>query len=427
MKIFKISIISIILIYALNCKKSTEPILPIEPDDYNLDTCQIISTFHANHSFHIIWEQSKDELFHNYQLYMAQESNMLNGTIVYQTDKLDDTTVTISNIEYKSIFYFQLHTIYHNEIRKLSDVIKGSSYPVILFERHAFNIREIYLLNSEDSVEIQLTNNTDYDGWPRFSPDGSKFVFETNRDGNHELYEFDLKNKHTKNLSNNLSADIDPTFTPDGSKIIFISNRDGYYEVYAMNADGSNQTQLTFLQRQLRTPMVSPDGSEIAVVKQRKLYKLNIDGSNIRLYAVSPFHGHFFIPRFSPDGSEIAVFLVDVTCTYTWLFIFKENGEIIEYPNSFSPLYHPTQPYLYYNYNSLGIFREDRNTGERLQLTSDWEDWASDISSDGMKILFNSDIDGDWEVYSMYYDGSNQKKLTENMVTDQWPQIQPFP
>ncbi len=109
------------------------------------------------------------------------------------------------------------------------------------------------------------------------------------------------------------------------------------------------------------------------------------------------------------------------------IFIIKENGEIIEYPNSFSPLYHPTQPYLYYNYNSLGIFREDRNTGERLQLTSDWQDWASDISSDGMKIVFNSYNDGDWEVYSMYYDGSNQKKLTENMVTDRSPQIQPLP
>ena len=133
------------------------------------------------------------------------------------------------------------------------------------------------------------------------------------------------------------------------------------------------------------------------------------------------------MPHFSPDGSEIAVVLNKPQIWETSLLIVKQNGEIIEYPNSFSPLYHPTQPYIYFNCYSQGIFREDRNTGERLQLTNHWQDFTSDISSDGTKILFNSDVDGDFEVYSMDYDGSNQKKLTENMVYDWMPQIQPLP
>lgn len=36
-----------------------------------------------------------------------------------------------------------------------------------------------------------------------------------------------------------------PVVSPDGSKILFRSNRDGNEEIYVMNADGSNQTRLT--------------------------------------------------------------------------------------------------------------------------------------------------------------------------------------
>ena len=171
MKILKISLISIILVWIWNCKRSTDPIFPIEPDNKKLDTCQIIYTFHANHSFYIVWEQCQNESFQGYQLYIAPETNMLNGTMVFQTDERDDTTATISDIAYNSIYYFQLHTIYHHEIRKLSEFVKGSSYPVILFERREPNISEIYLMYSEDSLEVQLNNNRYHDGWPIFSPD----------------------------------------------------------------------------------------------------------------------------------------------------------------------------------------------------------------------------------------------------------------
>ena len=39
---------------------------------------------------------------------------------------------------------------------------------------------------------------------------------------------------------------IRASFSPDGSKIVFMSSRDGKLEVYVMNADGTEVTQLTF-------------------------------------------------------------------------------------------------------------------------------------------------------------------------------------
>ena len=39
--------------------------------------------------------------------------------------------------------------------------------------------------------------------------------------------------------------DYHPSFSPDGTKIVFMSERDGNYEIYIMNADGSGQINLT--------------------------------------------------------------------------------------------------------------------------------------------------------------------------------------
>jgi Tol biopolymer transport system component len=47
------------------------------------------------------------------------------------------------------------------------------------------------------------------------------------------------------NLTNNIDKDTSPQFSPDGSKIVFLSDRDGNWEIYIMDVDGSNQTNLT--------------------------------------------------------------------------------------------------------------------------------------------------------------------------------------
>jgi TolB protein len=39
--------------------------------------------------------------------------------------------------------------------------------------------------------------------------------------------------------------DFSPRFSPDGNKIVFVSDRDGNAEIYVMNADGSGQANLT--------------------------------------------------------------------------------------------------------------------------------------------------------------------------------------
>lgn len=61
---------------------------------------------------------------------------------------------------------------------------------------------------------------------------------------------------------------------------------------------------------------------------------------------------------------------------------------------------------------------------ERLTY-SPGEDHVNDISPDGSKILFSSERDGNWEIYLMDPDGSNQINISNNSNDDTWPSFSP--
>ncbi len=46
-------------------------------------------------------------------------------------------------------------------------------------------------------------------------------------------------------LTNNPAREANPSWSPDGSKIVFWSDRDGNNEIYVMNANGTEQRRLT--------------------------------------------------------------------------------------------------------------------------------------------------------------------------------------
>src|ERR687898_528160 len=97
--------------------------------------------------------------------------------------------------------------------------------------------------------QIRLTKESQFDGSPRWSPDGERIAFDSNR-GQRGIF---VMNADDGSDVTHLTLGNDPAWSPDGEKIAFASNRDAGDEsddnaIYVMNstgADSSNATRLT--------------------------------------------------------------------------------------------------------------------------------------------------------------------------------------
>lgn len=167
---------------------------------------------------------------------------------------------------------------------------------------------EIYRMNRRGKDRVPITDNLATDVHPKFSPDGSKIVFVSDRDYQPEIYVMNADGSGQTRLTNSSSYDLDPIWSPDGKKIAFISNRTGFFDVFVMNADGSNKLRLTSSPAYDISPVWSPDGKQILFSSNRNgffdLYVMDSDGSNLK--QLTSAESHEYYGSWSPDGYRIA-------------------------------------------------------------------------------------------------------------------------
>ena len=104
---------------------------------------------------------------------------------------------------------------------------------------------DIYLLDVESLKVSRLTTDAAGDESPALSASGDRVAFVSHRDGNAEIYVLDIASKALANITNNPAKDLNPAWSPDGGRLAFASDRDGDFDIYIANADGSNPLNLT--------------------------------------------------------------------------------------------------------------------------------------------------------------------------------------
>ena len=96
------------------------------------------------------------------------------------------------------------------------------------------------------------------------SPDGSRIAFDMLGD----IYVLPIGGGTPTRIAEGLSYEQQPRWSPDGSRIAFVSDRGGGDNIWTMNADGSDKKQLTKEDfRLLNQPSWSPDGRFIVAKK----------------------------------------------------------------------------------------------------------------------------------------------------------------
>jgi dipeptidyl aminopeptidase/acylaminoacyl peptidase len=97
------------------------------------------------------------------------------------------------------------------------------------------------------------------------SPDGSTIVFDLLGD----LYTLPITGGRATRLTGGMGFDSQPRFSPDGRRVVFVSDRDGGDNVWIMSLDRSDTLQLTRgKQDRYQSPTWLPDGEYVVVTRE---------------------------------------------------------------------------------------------------------------------------------------------------------------
>ena len=106
-------------------------------------------------------------------------------------------------------------------------------------------IHQLDLYPPGQSARPLIETSSGNNAGAQISPDGSKIVYVSATNGNADIYVINSDGGVPVQLTNNVNTDLSPVWSPDGKKIVFASNRDGNFEIYIMDADGGNQVRVT--------------------------------------------------------------------------------------------------------------------------------------------------------------------------------------
>ena len=288
-------------------------------------------------------------------------------------------------------------------------------------ERHLRNIRQLTF--GGENAEAY------------FSPDGTRLIFQSTRDGVacDQIFTMKIDGSDLKRVSTGTGRTTCGYFYPDGKEILFASTHKageacppkptyerGYvwpiydgYDIYRANADGSNLHPLTTTPGYDAEATIAPDGV-IAFTSVRdgdmEVYTMNGDGSGVRRLTNSP--GPDGGPFFSWDGKLIAYRgrpLSQGQELTDYLALLKEH------------LWRPTK---------LELYVMDRDGKNRRQLTTlGAASFAPSWHPDQKRLVFASNVKDpqqrNFDVFLINLDGTGLEQVTFNDTFDGFPMFSP--
>lgn len=266
---------------------------------------------------------------------------------------------------------------------KLPEGLKGS----LVFQSDAAGNNEIYLMDIADRKTKRLTFGNANNEYPSFSPDGKQILFSSYRDGNNEIYIMDADGNNQRRLTVHPANDVSPSWCPDGERIIFVSDRDGAMNFYFMNKDGSGVEKITDFEKWTHDmPRISPDGKKILFTSDMSLgwqvFIFDIETKDVRQLTRIPA-GHCDAV-WSNDGKQIA-YIKRLGTGNSDIWVMDSNGE-----------------------NARNI------------TAYDGLDYKMRFSPDDEKLVYSSEIDGNWEIYVIGREWENPVRITYSDAGEEW-------
>ena len=212
-------------------------------------------------------------------------------------------------------------------------------------------------------------------------PNYPEMVFTSNRgDGDQEIWAWDMDTGFLQLTFNDLIDDKQPALSADRSKIAFVSGSGTIWEIYTMNSDGTGVSSAlaTLVNSSDGHPCWNPAGTMIAYDSDFDIWTMDADGL-IELNRTDTGFDTEIEPAWSPSGTQLA-FSRDIA------------GGSVDYDIcTLDPDTAVTVP-------GITVLTENNTTDDKSPS------WSNDSS----EIVFSTDRDGDFDIYTMASDGLSQ-------------------
>lgn len=285
----------------------------------------------------------------------------------------------------------------------------------ILFLSERAETRQVFIMDADGSNVTQLTfDNNRYYIIPFVSPDGKKAIVQSSlQDGIIDQVEtklVDLESSQVSNLADDLAGlmGVGVSWKPDSSEIIFSAQKDTDPITLGIYRTGLSPQSVPVLidivsgdpEPALKLfPVYSPDGTKIMYTGNNSdtdyyFYILEVDsGLNKRLNQLAIFEQGVTFPGpmvWSPDSTRFTFSLVEEDGVTAEVSIVDIAQESVTNISNFGAGY---ISYAFWYGSSL-------------------------YNSNSSKMIMNTNVDGNGEIYIMEDDGSNKINLTNNPAED---------
>jgi TolB protein len=238
----------------------------------------------------------------------------------------------------------------------------------LVYEHTVRGNQDLYAVSTADGTPRRLTTHPGSDALPRWTRDGRRVVFSSERSGNWQLYELAAEGGEPRRLRRNAHREWQADLSPDGGWLAFLSNAEGPEHLFVMALrDGGERALVRHGRRTvLGNPHWSADGRRIVFStnwpKGHGIHIVDVASGAER--PLDPALGSGCEPRFHPDGRRVV---------YVSRGGHAAASRLVEY---------------------------DLESGSRKTLV-DWPalNYNPVYSPDGAEIAFSSNITGEWVVY----------------------------